>query len=284
MIIDAISHHSREELRKHVVEVFSSQDEVYRICIFGREAEGKHDFYSDVDVVVFSNDPARTYTKYRSLFSQICPIRATFPLSRTIEEYSEMILLHDYSPYQKVDFSIGDWGKKDWPLITVYESRDKPQKSATKLESQPIIRDVSYILTDVLFSVARFTKCLFRHDIDMYRRWVSITEVTLALLYEKHSGWKFEMDQARLGSSGMKRIQNDLSADEKEQVAGIYSPDGRLDLATSYPASIELLVDLSHQKADHFGIALDQELIAYIRGFMYAEIRRYREKTGPAFD
>jgi hypothetical protein len=272
---------TREELRRRVIEAFSLQDEVYRICFFGREVEGKHDRYSDIDMVVFSNDLASIYAKYKSIFSSISPVRATFPLGGTPEGYSEMVLLQDCSPYQKVDFSIGDWGKQGWQFIAVYDCKDKTRNSLTKLEPKSIIRDVSYILTDVLFSVARFTKCLFRRDIDMYRRWMSITDVTLALLYEKHFGWKYEMEQTKLGSYGIERLYNDLSTDEKERVNSIRSPDGKLEIASSYQVSIELLIELSKQKAEHFGIVLDNDLIEYIRRFMIVEIASYREQSCP---
>jgi hypothetical protein len=271
----------REELKKHVIEAFSSQDDVYRICFFGREVEGKHDRYSDIDMVVFSNDLISTYAKYKYIFSSISPIRATFPLGGIPDGYSEMVLLRDYSPYQKVDFSIGDWGKQDWQFMVVYDSKDKARISQTKLESEPILRDVRYVLTDILFSVARFTKCLFRRDIDMYRRWGSITDVTLSLLYEKHFGWKYEMEQTRLGSYGIKRLYDDLSPDERDQVHDIRSLNGKLDIASSYQASIELLIELSKQKAEYFGIVLDTDLIKYVRRFMKVEMECYREQGSP---
>jgi hypothetical protein len=56
--------------------------------------------------------------------------------------------------------------------IVMYENQNKQRSSKTKLEFIPITHDVSYLLTDVLFSVARFTKCLFRQDLDMYRSYM----------------------------------------------------------------------------------------------------------------
>jgi predicted nucleotidyltransferase len=53
------THGTREDLRHRVIEAFAVQDEIYRICTFGREAEGKHDRYSDIDVVVYSSAPIR---------------------------------------------------------------------------------------------------------------------------------------------------------------------------------------------------------------------------------
>lgn len=273
---------AREELRKRLIGAFSSQDDVYRICFFGREVDGSQDGYSDIDMVVFSNDLACTHARYKSIFSSISPIRAAFPLGGTAEGTSEMVLLRDFSPYQKVDFSIGDWGKQDWQFIIAYDSQEKQRISQTRLECKPIIRDVQYVLTDVLFSVARFTKCLFRHDIDMYRRWTSISEVTLALLYEKHFGWQSEMIQTRLGSYESKRLCDDLSVGEKSQVDIIRPPNGMLDVVSSYQASIELFIELSKQKADYFGSTLDFDLIEYIRDFMMGEMERYRMQVKQA--
>ena len=183
------THGTRKDLRRSVIEAFAAQDEIYRICFFGREAEGKHDCYSDIDMVVYSSDLARTKARYKDVFASISPVRATFTLGGTPESYSEMVMLHDYSPYQKVDFSIGDWGLWESHLSVVYDSKEKSRACRSTLCAVEVRQDVAYKLTDVLFSVARFSKCLFRRDVDMYRRWESITNVTLVLLYEKHFGY-----------------------------------------------------------------------------------------------
>ncbi|HUT21536.1 MAG TPA: hypothetical protein VM366_20480 [Anaerolineae bacterium] len=135
--------------------------------------------------------------------------------------------------------------------------------------------NVAYVLTDVLFSVDRFTKCLFRRDIDMYRRWESITDLTLVLLYEKRFGWERETLRKRLDGYQTKCLCEALAAEEAAHLHRIRPPHARLDLAASYQASVELLVELSRQKARHFGVALDDDLIAQIGGFMDDEIRRY---------
>jgi predicted nucleotidyltransferase len=268
---------SRDELRQRLIEAFSSQDEIYQICFFGREVEGKHDCYSDIDMVVRSNDLALTKAKYQDIFSSISPIRATLRLAEKINGYSEMVLLEDFSPYQKVDFSISDWGKQDWQFIVVYDSQDKPRINQSKLEDIPIKRDVRYLLTDVLFSVARFTKCLFRRDIDMYRRWASITDITLALLYEKHLGWRAETVKTRLGSFETGRLYPVLDPGEKKELDCIRPPDAKLAVASSYQASIELFIELSRCKAEYFSIVLDDDLIEYITRFMVVEIKRFQE-------
>ena len=269
---------TREDLKRHVVEAFAVRDEVYRICFFGREAEGQHDTYSDIDMIVYSQDLAKTQAHYRQVFATISPIRATFPLVGSPEGYSEMVMLRDYSPYQKIDFSIGDWGKQDWLLLTLYERPEPPQPPSTILEPLDIRQDVAYKLMDVLFSIARFTKCLFRHDIDMYRRWESITDLTLVMLYEKYFGWQTETLKRRLGPYESKQLITALSSEDREWIYKIRSPDANLNLAQSYQNSIALFVALSRQKAAYFGVTLDEDFIAYMMDFMDTEMARYHEE------
>jgi predicted nucleotidyltransferase len=269
------THGTRKDLRRSVIEAFAAQKEIYRICFFGREVEGKHDRYSDIDVIVYSSDPARTKARYRDVFASISPVRATLTLGGTPESYSEMVMLHGYSLYQKVDFSIGAWGLSDLHLSVVYDSKEKPRDCRSTLCALEIRQDVVYRLTDTLFSVARFTKCLFRRDIDMYRRWEGITNIALVLLYEKHFGWECETLKKRLNGYEAKCLYEALAPEEREWVHRVRPPDARLDLALSYQASMNLFVELSRKKARHFEIALDDDLIAYITEFMDAEIGRY---------
>lgn len=269
---------TRGNLKRHVIDAFAAQDEVYRICFFGREAEGQHDEYSDIDMIVYSQNPVKTKAHYRQVFATISPVHATFPLGGSPEGYSEMLMLRDYSPYQKIDFSIGDWGKQDWLLLTMYERPGPPRLQTTTLETPDIRQDAAYKLTDVLFSIARFTKCLFRRDIDMYRRWASITDLTLVMLYEKYYGWQTETLKKRLGSYESKQLDTVLSFEDKEWVHAIRPPDARLNLAQSYQNSVVLFIALSRQKAEHFGIVLNDEFTASMTSFMDTEMTRYREE------
>ncbi|MBU3927837.1 MAG: nucleotidyltransferase domain-containing protein [Bacteroidetes bacterium] len=266
-------------MRKLLIDAFSSQNEVYKICFFGREAEGKHDCYSDIDVLVFSNDLPKTKAIYKQVFSSISPIRSVIQLEAHPGGYSEMVQLVDYSPYQKVDFSILGEGMCNWNQYVVYQNQNKPINYHQKLEDIPITHDIGYLNKEIMFSVARFTKCLFRHDIDMYRRWTNISVTALALLYEKHFGWKLEIDKSSLGSSGTKRLYDDLESDERSFVEKIRPSDGKLDILLSYQSSIELIIELSRQKAQHFDIMLDCDFMEYIYSFMIVEMAKYRKQN-----
>ncbi len=273
---------TREELRDRIIATFAAQPEVYHIHLFGREAEECSDPYSDVDMVVCTNDLARTKAGYLDLFESISPVKATFCLAGSLHSYSEMILLEDYSPYQKVDFTISDESNIAWPvgapIQVVYSDAQKHRESCSRLEAVEIKRDVRYKLTDALFSVARFTKCLFRQDIDMYRRWQSISNLALVMLYEKHYGWEPETLKRGLGSGEIKRLYDDLDPEVEKIVNIIRPPEAQLDVALSYKTSIDLLVELSRRKAEYYEVALDESLIGYILDFMDVEMARYRDQ------
>lgn len=275
------TYRTRDDLRDRLVKAFSSHEEVYYAFVFGREAEDCADCYSDIDMVVCSNDLAKTKANYLSLLDSISPIRATFCLEGTPQSYSEMIMLQDYSPYQKIDLTIADesrigWVAPGYPTLVVYEDKYKLRKSTSKLDAVFNRQGVANKLTDVLFSVARFTKCLFRRDLDMYRRWESISNIALVLLFEKYFGWQPETLKAKLSSGEIRHLYAALAPEDKEQVERIRPPNGKLDLARSYQASVHLFIRLSRQKAACFGVALSEELIEYIKGFMDAEIERYQ--------
>jgi len=273
---------TRAGLQSRIIKLFSAQEEVYQIHFFGKEVRGKEDCYSDIDMVVCTSDLIKTRNKYRELFASIASIRATLPLSSDADGYAEMIMLEGYSPYQKIDFSFQrDVEDKAWvgPFLTIYDDPSKRTPNQSRLPGLPIKKDVAYKLNDVLFSVARFTKCLFREDIDMYRRWNSITGVTLAMLYEKHFDWEVETLRKGLAGFETERLYQVLDASEREQVDRIFSPQAKLDLTSSYQASINLFVELSKNKAAYFGVDLDRALIEYIMSFMDSEIARYHQQN-----
>ena len=97
---------NREVLRQALIERFAAQPEVTSIHLFGKEALGDHDAYSDIDMIVCSNELAKTQRHYQTLFASISPVRGTLLLETSPENLSQMVLLEACSPYQKVDFSI----------------------------------------------------------------------------------------------------------------------------------------------------------------------------------
>ena len=270
---------SRDELRSAVIEVFAQRPEITQVFLFGREAQNQHDEYSDLDVIVCSNDLATTQADYRALFGSISPVIGTLLLESSAENLSEMLMLQDYVPYQKIDFSIVNnieykVQRNFDPFLRVYDNQSIQTPSSTQLDLV-IVDAIRNQLHDFLFAVPRFTKCLFRQDIDMYRRWKGISDIALVLLYEKYEGWKPEAATGKLSAREAHLLYDRVNPHEHEMLRSIFPIKAQLNLAHSYQRCIHLLIDLCRQKAACFGIDIDETFIEHIRQFLDTEIDRF---------
>jgi predicted nucleotidyltransferase len=272
---------TRNELRNLVINSFSKEVEIISIFFFGKEVDDKSDEYSDIDMIVCSNDLAKTQSKYLKIFNDISPIIGSYFLNSTENNFSQMVMLKDFSPYQKIDFSITDNIETKisagfGPFISIYKDDSLTTKVNSKLE---IIEknNVKNQLDDFLFSVPRFTKCLFRKDCDMYRRWKRISDITLVLLYEKYFDWEEKTSKEELSVKELSELNKIMSNGENELLHKIFPPSGIVNIAESYKMCIELLITLCKQKSAYFKVELSEDFILYIEGFLNSEIMRYIE-------
>jgi hypothetical protein len=270
---------TRNELRNLVIDSFSKEAEIFSIFFFGKEIDKKSDEYSDIDMIVCSNDLAKTQSKYLQIFNDISPIIGSYLLDSTENNLSQMVMLKDFSPYQKIDLSITDSIKTKvssgfGPFISVYEDDSHSDKIDSKLE---IIQEntVKNQLDDFLFSVPRFTKCLFRDDFDMYRRWKGISDIVMVLLYEKYFGWEEKSSKKKISAKEVSELYKKLNYDENELLKKIFPLSGNLNIAKSYELCIKLLITLCNQKADYYKVKLSEDFIQYVERFLNSEIKRY---------
>lgn len=268
---------TRDELRNALIKQFFQQEEVFKIFFFGREVENKHDQFSDIDIIVCSSNLAKTQVNYKSIINDISPIIGTLWLESTKNIFAESIMLKDYAPYQKIDFSLtpNNENKIFGSTLLVYEEKIK---SISNLSELKIVTKNLLInqLHDYLFSVPRFTKCLFRKDFDMYRRWKGVTNIIPILLYEKHFGWE-EKSRKKLMPQDFVLLYEELSSDEKSRLEEIYPLNAKLNIVKSFLKSIKFLIELSKLKAENFKTDINESFIEYIKEFLNSEIKRFSD-------
>lgn len=268
---------SRGELRDRVIQSLSSLSEVKGLYLFGREVDGETDEYSDIDLVCCSNDPERTQKAYRSVLGSISAIRGSYLMIEKADVLVEMIILRDYSPYQKLDFSIVpdlEKQKSIGPFKTVYESGDLVPKHPSEMRISGRVLDLQNRMNDILFSIPRFTKCLFRRDFDMYRRWEGVVAAMCVLLYERHLGWQKD-PRPRLNPFEYKDLYKALAEDERLRLEEIQPLNGRPDVATGFLRSLDLFIALYREKARDLDVPLDDAFIDTMRAFADSEIERF---------
>ncbi|MCB9460338.1 MAG: hypothetical protein H6670_11870 [Anaerolineaceae bacterium] len=269
---------SRDWLREQLIDVLSQQNEIFQIFSFGREVEERVDAFSDLDIIVCSSDLAQTQNTFKSVISTISPIVGTYIIESSTDNLSEMIMLRGYSPYQKIDFSIvNDIELKKrlgfGPLSLIYENGQAQRQSRSVLDVVEIPHTINQ-LNDLLFSVPRFTKCLFRADIDMYRRWKSSSDLALVLLYERYYGWDATGSRKKISAKEANILYKGLNQEDSSLLEAIFPITGQLSIAASYVLCIDLLIELSKQKAEFFELEANDELIRYVRTFLDIEIGR----------
>lgn len=267
----------REELKTSLISGFAARDEIYAIHLFGRDYAGDADQYSDIDVVICSNDPHQTQAEIYSVIEVISPIRKSLILCSTPNHYAESIMLMNFSPYQKIDLSVvphiqlkSEFG----PFRRVYGDQDTGvMKPASLMEVVEDEMTIEARLDDVLFSIPRFTKCVFRNDLDMYRRWKGTTDLLLVVLYEKHKG-KSSQNRYRLKAHETHFLYRIIDKAEKQSLECVLPSSGEVDIVASYWAAVEWLVDLLEHEAKQKEVDLDIDFAEFMLDWLADEAHR----------
>lgn len=270
-----------KKLSEELVKILSKEKEISKINIFGKLAENKSDEYSDIDIRVITKDPYLTQKRLHILIKDnISPIIDKFILASDKNHFAEMIMLKDYSPYQKIDISVGreGFGIQFYPILTIFENKKAFGKNRDcKILSTKKTAD--YVLEDILFSAPRITKCFFRQDFDMYRRWKNQTNALLVLLNEKYSKWQKVNEKKELKANEAKLLFENLSDKDKKNLSKIFPRIGIVNIPQSYIKSLEFFITLSRIKAKKFGIKLNDDFIDYILNFTKKEVEKIQGKT-----
>ncbi len=272
------NYRSRDDLEERLIDTFSRPEEISAIYFFGKAVEGKTDSYSDIDIVICTDDPARTWRNYEAMLSGISPIRERLLLDSGETHFAEMVMFQDYLPYQKIDLSLlSDLQQKNafGPFLEVYQRPAKTDLVLSLFPVKPKLRTLNHEINEILFSIPRFTKCLFRSDFDMYRRWKGTTNNLMVLLYEKYFGWQAEVARHDLRPQEAKRLYDALTPEDHKRLTAVYPLNARANLAESFGQCIGFYLDLSIQKARDLEISINREFITYMRKFTRSEIDRF---------
>jgi len=91
-----------------------------------------------------------------------------------------------------------------------------------KIFFSKIKNPVAHKFNDILFSIPRFLKCLFRGDFDAFRRHAGVTRAVSVLLFEKIFGFK-KVAKKNLNPREHFLWQKNLSPIDAEKVEKIWS-------------------------------------------------------------
>jgi hypothetical protein len=268
----------RQDLHTRLVAAFAAGAEVSAIHVFGREVADDVDEFSDIDMVICSSDLRLTQAQHREILSAISPVRASFCIVSDEHQIAQMIMLKDYSPYQKIDFEITDHISRKQafaPFKCIYQRDPTPAATHSALQIHSERMTLANQFNDILFSIPRFTKCLFRRDRDLYRRWVGVTEHLAVLLYESHFGWG-QIKPSRLSPPQYKAVHHTLDNAATERMEAIWPVGGNPCLPESFRLAIDWIIELTAAKAKVLDTTVDMDFAQYLQAFLGEELRRWQ--------
>ena len=234
---------SRTGLLQTIVGIFSEQPEISRLVAFGRQATGTTDDYSDIDLMICSDDLRMTQQNYKRLLGEISPVLGSYYLRLTETELVEMILLEGMSPYQKIDLSISaDLSDKEAfaPFKDLYCRKSESTPSLSRINTAIKYDKKVNELNDRLFSIPRFTKTLHRGDqLEAYRRWQATINEYLRILMNEYLG---EIPDRLLQPVAFKKLAAKLSGEDRATLEAVLPAARTFSIAHSFERAMSEII------------------------------------------
>ena len=270
---------AKSKLLKNIVEIFSQQKEIYNISVFGREVGGKADRYSDIDIIICTDDLAKTQKYYKQKLSTISPILGNYFLRLEDTEIVEMILLKGISPYNKIDLSISNnlAGKSEFsPFKKLYCREGKGPSCSTKIRTNVKYSKNINMLHDRLFSIPRFTKTLFRDEQqETYRRWQATINEYLKILMRKYLSY---VPEKQLHPIAFKNLKDKINRNDSNKMKMILPAANNFSIGNSYKLAMHEITKYYLAKISTYPY---REFYNTMMQFLNEEIDRfYNGKSG----
>lgn len=269
-----------QNLLKQLSEKFSQSEEIFLIATFGSAINNEMDEYSDVDIILCSNDLATTYGNYRSIIESISPISAasSFYYDKP-NVISEVLYLKNYKPYQKVDLTIvpylGYLSDFNPNVFILYENqvKDRTLKRGIIHKNKPIETLDSWMI-NYMALVVGFVKSYKRRNMEIYRYWELIKDATIVLMFEKYNGWSKQYNRPRLTSAEYKDLfYRKINKNEYDLLSQVLPQSGVLDIKLSLIVSFFLFCELLTIKSNAIKEYVNLEFLDYIKNFLQNELK-----------
>ncbi len=147
---------SRRRLRSRLIAAFSARREVREIHVFGREVEGEVDEYSDIDMVICSDDLPATGRNCRAALSAVSPILGAYVIRCDEDELVEMVMLHEKHFGWRDEIRYGlraQEYKALWKALTADERA--ALERIMPMDGRPSVIDDALIALDLFLGVCR---------------------------------------------------------------------------------------------------------------------------------
>jgi predicted nucleotidyltransferase len=258
------------QLYETLTEKLKTITEVKEIYTFGKILTGKTDQYSDVDIIIISDDLVSTLEKTDKLINEISSIEETYTLQSHENKIVQMYKLKDYLPYQKIDLSIEcDVNEIIFEKKRIYQNERKLSIPKTTL---PVLNTNTFKnhFNDLLFAIPRFLKSAHRKDISIYRRWNQTLNNFWFCLFRTYVAPK-SFSTRKINPNEFERIFLIIPEELKIKIEEILPTNGHINIIEAYPKVISLMIQCYKNDVEYETV--NDEFTETMINFMYNEIK-----------
>jgi len=237
---------------------------------FGSLAEGKEDAFSDVDLIVVSNDLEASLAARHGVLSRVAPLSLEWEIAPSRDAWAATYLFAGISLYHKLDLGFvasGDVvdGVQMWRHHSSHSAQSEGRSMGVPYAPAP--GTVEHVVTGHLLGVTRYVKARRRgNDLLCWRFASALLDATLALLYAK-SCQKSILDR-RLTTTEYLELDARLDPAVRSRMLS------RMQLApaAAMDRSVRLLVTDMLQTSADLGASIPDSLTAQLMAFFDAEL------------
>ncbi|MDQ6985868.1 MAG: hypothetical protein Q9M91_00235 [Candidatus Dojkabacteria bacterium] len=266
-------------LENKIINIFSKQDEIFAIDIYGKGALSPKDKFSDIDLFFYSTDLHKSYDNYLKLLENNglnILFNFQYP-SEQINYISGYIVFKNQCFYQKLDYNFVHSRRSiptmyiDMPIKNIYMSKNSYVHSSNPSFYLPKPSPCSVQTQESIYlnSIA-FCKCHHRSDLNVWTYWNSLIEIYLELLIQKYSGW--DNFSRGINKSSRKNLREKLSTEDKLDYVKILNVKN-FNIKKQYILCVESINKLLSLKAydlfEFYSKEIEKELLKNLANELY---------------
>lgn len=247
-----------------------------KLSLFGSLAEGRGDEYSDIDLIVTTDDLAGAKAQLLDALEQIGPVEFCWVINLRPDEWNPTLVFRDQSYYHKLDLGLVDASAeaRTIPDEQTLMLCDQGRPAHPVKESGAYVPDhgsVGHFLLGQFLGCTRYLKARRRGQTTTCYRFASAAvEWRLALLYSRLTG-KSHL-HSKLSSDEYQELDKLLREGEGEAVMS--------DIDFSDMAAMDRTMRIAQNKMLENGEHLAGMTGEVLRSDVFARMLRFLESTG----
>ena len=247
------------------------------LSLFGSLAEGRADEYSDIDLMVTTDDLPEAKAHLLGLLEEVGPVEFCWAIDLRPDEWNPTIVFRDEGYHRKLDLGLADTSAQDRTIpaeqtvLLCDEPRTPPRSVRTSDAYVPENGTVGHFLLDKSIGCLRYVKARKRGQVmTCYRFAAAAVQWRLALLYARLTE-KLDF-RSKLSTEQCVELDRLLPAAEGTAVIADLDFSNLRAMDHVVRIAMEKMLDDGARLAAMVGESLPADVFGRISGFLAGEL------------